>query len=117
MKNEPKIIYLNCFDEAETNETYFPIDNDFDSLDGENILWSADEPALGGNIKFIHHSEVDRLINEAVKVALKVASERATTYNANEDKPYLMPADYVCPKSILSCEEEVLKQLNIQQHA
>src|SRR6478736_6023271 len=64
MKNEPKIIYLNCYDEAETDESYLPIDDDFDSLDGENVLWSADSPCLGGNIKYIHYSEFENLQNK-----------------------------------------------------
>lgn len=61
MKNEPKVIYLNCYDEAEMDESYLPINNDFDSLDTEFVLWSAEHPCLGGHIKYLHHSEVDAL--------------------------------------------------------
>jgi len=84
MRNEPKVIYLNCYDEAETDPSYLPIDNDFDTLDGEFVLWSANTPCLGGNIKYVHHSEVDRLQSRIAE--LEAERDKLAAHNC--DNPY-----------------------------
>lgn len=61
MENEPKEIYLVCYDLSETDKNYLPEDNDFDSLDGENVLWSPNDIGGMGTIKYVHHSRISEL--------------------------------------------------------
>jgi len=81
MENEPKVIYLNCFDKAETDDSYFPVDNDFESLETENVLWSADTPALGGNIKYVHHSSLTALEEENARLREALDKIRRLKFN------------------------------------
>lgn len=54
MENEPKEIYLICYEKEETDEDYLPVDNDFESLPDESVLWAKNEIAGMECIKYIH---------------------------------------------------------------
>jgi len=82
MKNEPKVIYLNCYEGEDID--YLPIDNDFDTLDGENVLWSADSPCMDGNIKYVHHSEVTALQARIAELEKQNQEYHATLWEINK---------------------------------
>jgi len=67
MENEPQEIYLVCFDLSETNKDYLPEHNDFDSLEGENVLWSPNDIAGMATIKYVHHSRISEFEAELNK--------------------------------------------------
>jgi hypothetical protein len=130
MENEPKTIHLLTHDLEETDKDFMPIDNDFDNIDGENILWCANEVAGMNNIKYIHHSEVERLVELAVDKALEVASEKAKI-NIWRNYPKVHDLDIinltshseigkdiirVSKQSILSLKQTVLTQLNNKEN-
>lgn len=77
MINEPRVIYLNCYDHKEKDPSCLPVDNDFQTLDTEFVCWSADTPCLDVAIKYVHGSVVEKL--DADNKFLKEELERFRT--------------------------------------
>ena len=68
MENEPKEIYLNCWDTEETNPEYNCATNDFDELEGEFINWSPNEIEGLKQIKYVHYSRLSSLEEDNQKL-------------------------------------------------
>lgn len=102
MKNEPKVIYLNIGAVEGDEPTDFK--------DCHAVTWSEDH-IYTDDIKYIHHSEVDEKVKEAVKIALQIAAEKAT---CDDVSMTAMPEYEVDANSILSLDQEVLEKLNVK---
>lgn len=69
MKNEPKVVHLVCYELSDKEQ--WPENNDFDNLDGENVLWCQNHIDQHKCIKYIKSDIVLKLVEQAYRKGLQ----------------------------------------------